>query len=770
MIACIVCDVDVSTLEAVLTSIALEKSFNDGLQKSWAVGLMILGEWCPPSLHPIARDRLPSLSDDVPASHSASDSEKTFGSGAFESSGALGELGSATLKFANDVHSYRDMANLWYRCVPSESDHSRPVISDVYCCGHRFITNNNEIVFFDYPERGTFYASVPPVLDPSAYDSGLSSVSDAASTISSTVSGSSSLSSPARGASDVGLSRGSSNPAIGTSHTPMRPDPILDDRREMQMVMAQLNSAHAVAQWLDAGLRPNQCSDSSAGTEASASVSLSRSNVTWYSRVSSTVAYACFQVLMGLMLLSLPLALFLYRIYSDVAKPILSTQLPAWMFGASLRIKSLSLAALQAEFRYGELCSWPRLYRQLEARHRQPFFVCDPSYRAHQLHLYDSVVRATFDSFCGVVGAVLLFVYADSVLSMLNNLYLFIEIDVLRSYVTWFMGEPSGFKLNPELTIWLGSAALSALSAWEFLIQTLRSIEFAVLALICVTGFSGASVMIAICSDVFSILTFQVYVLYVCSAFLYKAQLSVMRSFWALFAGKKYNVLRKRVDSHEYDLLQLLLGTLLFCSTFFLFPTVVMYYCFFATVRLVILSMQFLLNINMYALSHFPFFSVFVRLFRPELLPGGIYLQVYPSALPVNDNRPTLRHSASIATLPNLRLPVRARRLVANYFLLLSTPVSWDRLFYRIRNLLSLCASHYPISLVWRQVSRGIIVPPPPREQIYTLGLPSAGDSLDIRDLREFVKSFILETGPRRLLIRRIASSFSFPFSKVKTD
>jgi hypothetical protein len=50
--------------------------------------------------------------------------------------------------------------------------------------------------------------------------------------------------------------------------------------------------------------------------------------------------------------------------------------------------------------------------------------------------------------------------------------------------------------------------------------------------------------------------------------------------------GKRYNVLRDRVDSWDYSIDQLVLGTMLFTLVAFLAPTVIMYYALFALVSL----------------------------------------------------------------------------------------------------------------------------------------------------------------------------------------
>jgi phosphatidylinositol glycan class Q protein len=72
---------------------------------------------------------------------------------------------------------------------------------------------------------------------------------------------------------------------------------------------------------------------------------------------------------------------------------------------------------------------------------------------------------------------------------------------------------------------------------------------------------------------------------------LFRGELSRFDSFRNLgakdefFTGKRWNALRDRVDSYDYELDQLFLGTLLFTISLFLLPTVLTYYLFFAMVR-----------------------------------------------------------------------------------------------------------------------------------------------------------------------------------------
>ena len=57
--------------------------------------------------------------------------------------------------------------------------------------------------------------------------------------------------------------------------------------------------------------------------------------------------------------------------------------------------------------------------------------------------------------------------------------------------------------------------------------------------------------------------------------------------------GKKWNVLRKRVDSCDYDTSQLLMGTILFTILLFLLPTTGMYFLIFLLLRLLQFGVQF---------------------------------------------------------------------------------------------------------------------------------------------------------------------------------
>lgn len=127
---------------------------------------------------------------------------------------------------------------------------------------------------------------------------------------------------------------------------------------------------------------------------------------------------------------------------------------------------------------------------------------------------------------------------------------------------------------------------------------------------------------IAVFSDLLSILTVHIYSFYLASARIYHWQLTILISLFHLFRGKKHNVLRNRIDSCDYDLDQLLVGTIVFCLLLFLLPTVVVFYLNFAIARMVIISLKAAFDTLLSCLNHFPLFALMLRIKDPQRLPG----------------------------------------------------------------------------------------------------------------------------------------------------
>lgn len=144
--------------------------------------------------------------------------------------------------------------------------------------------------------------------------------------------------------------------------------------------------------------------------------------------------------------------------------------------------------------------------------------------------------------------------------------------------------------------------------------------------LIGISSFAGATMPISLVSDLLSLLTLQIYAFYVTSARIFHWQLSIITSLFHLFRGRKRNVLRDRIDSCDYDLDQLLLGTILFTLLVFLLPTVFVFYLTFATARVIVISLKCGLEISLACLNHFPLFAAMLRLKDSRRLPGKSHI------------------------------------------------------------------------------------------------------------------------------------------------
>lgn len=153
-------------------------------------------------------------------------------------------------------------------------------------------------------------------------------------------------------------------------------------------------------------------------------------------------------------------------------------------------------------------------------------------------------------------------------------------------------------------------------------IATLRPALPQIVLFVGFSSFGGASMPIALLSDLLSVLTVHIYSFYLASARIYHWQLNILLSLFHLFRGKKHNVLRNRIDSCDYDLDQLLVGTILFTLLFFLLPTVVVFYLNFAFARMIIISIKAVFDTLLSCLNHFPLFAVMLRVKDPRRLPG----------------------------------------------------------------------------------------------------------------------------------------------------
>ena len=200
----------------------------------------------------------------------------------------------------------------------------------------------------------------------------------------------------------------------------------------------------------------------------------------------------------------------------------------------------------------------------------------------------------------------------------------------LRGYLEHLNEYPGGFKLNVPLTKRLTSIVLFCVELYgKYVAEYLTSFKSIIFKLVSISGFFlGFSGMIALSFDLFRFSTIHIKNVYFVFTKVYAIQIVLLSSFWHLFRGNKKNVLRSRIDTFETDTRHLLLGTLFFTSSVFLFPTVTLYYSFCLFFTAMVYLIQSTIWLCFVFVREFPFYGTFLFFMDPKTMPKGLIFVV----------------------------------------------------------------------------------------------------------------------------------------------
>jgi phosphatidylinositol glycan class Q protein len=289
-------------------------------------------------------------------------------------------------------------------------------------------------------------------------------------------------------------------------------------------------------------------------------------------------------------------------------------------------LKDMSATAQQIDIRLQQFCYWPIQY--LTLRKSRATWGSITNSHPDYIRFYNSLWLVANDIILGIALGSYILDNSELAVAKVDMIFSAWSIDGLRRMIIWLMGWPGGLKLNTELADFLGDLFLWVIDYWAGCISLLRPHLPILIQVIGLSAFAGATMPISMFLDLVSLLTLHIYSFYIASARIFHWQLTIIISLFHLFRGKKRNVLRNRIDSCDYDLDQLLLGTILFTLQFFLLPTVFVFYLTFACARVAVIGLKAALEIGLACLNHFPLFAVMLRLKDPGRLPG-----LYPSLL-----------------------------------------------------------------------------------------------------------------------------------------
>ncbi|XP_061567846.1 phosphatidylinositol N-acetylglucosaminyltransferase subunit Q isoform X2 [Cololabis saira] len=198
----------------------------------------------------------------------------------------------------------------------------------------------------------------------------------------------------------------------------------------------------------------------------------------------------------------------------------------------------------------------------------------------------------------------------------------------LEELLQWLMGAPAGLKMNRALDQVLGRFFLYHIHLWISYIHLMSPFIEGILWYGGLSACLGLTFALSLLSDMVALFTFHIYCFYVYGARLYCLKIYGLSSLWRLFRGKKWNVLRQRVDSCSYDVDQLFIGMLLFTILLFLLPTTALYYLVFTLLRLVVVMFQGVLHLSVDFINSFPLFAMGLRICRPYRSAEGVKFRV----------------------------------------------------------------------------------------------------------------------------------------------
>ncbi|EGY17160.1 phosphatidylinositol N-acetylglucosaminyltransferase subunit GPI1 [Verticillium dahliae VdLs.17] len=363
-------------------------------------------------------------------------------------------------------------------------------------------------------------------------------------------------------------------------------------------------------------------------------------------------------------------------------------------------LKDISATAQQVEIRLQQFCYWPIQYRTLRQRkdNWESITTSHPDY----IRFYNSLWLVANDVIIGIALGSYIIDNGEWVAGSIAQLLQTYTVEALRRSISWLMGYPAGLKLNRELALFLGDLFLWVIEYWSGCIVITQKMLPHVVWFVGFSSFAGASMPIAVVSDLLSLLTVHIHCFYMASARIFHWQLTILISLFHLFRGKKHNILRNRIDSCDYDLDQLLVGTILFTVLFFLLPTVVVFYLNFAVARMVIISLKAVLDTLLSCLNHFPLFALMLRVKDPGRLPGGIRYELRNTV----DVRSHLQTSSQTPTSVIYLKPI---------------PLTFGAMFHQYFQMGNRIRKHYLSPRVLFSLLTGQFVPPINRRNLYSL-------------------------------------------------
>ncbi|KAG0268816.1 phosphatidylinositol N-acetylglucosaminyltransferase subunit gpi1 [Actinomortierella ambigua] len=539
----------------------------------------------------------------------------------------------AKLLQSPSLQQYKQTANLWFTIEIKPT--YIPSLMALHCCGFQYINISSEIIFYKQPDPRSlqFLTLDKLVLD-------ISNINASGALFD---------------ANTGPVARSKAVPGHSGLSLSTHPRTVTDD---MNVTLHQINTSFELEQAAHAKakkyLRRRTRSRSMSEAVRESAVDLSM-------RVRSKVAitaWALKPIVQPFITRPLMVVLAVGRLLIEIALYVLNWRLPPWLLNG-IAVKDLSTTGQQIDLRLQQVCFWPWQYIMVRKRAWTNTSVT----RAQYISFYNSMWLVANDIIIGVALGSFLIGNNKYMAQVLERYVKDYTIDSISAILEWLTNKteyPAGLKLNPELNPFLGQLFKWLIELWADFIVSLKPMMPMAINLIGLSGAFGATMSLSLISDLLAFTTLHVYWFYMVAAKIFHWQLTILYSLFNLFRGKKRNTLRHRIDSCDYDLDQLLLGTILFTLLTFLFPTIVVYYLTFALSRVTVICLQALMETVLACLNHFPLFAIMLRLKDPDRLPGGLKMEGCPESFFFDRATPLRWVVSSILSVSNPPYPLNS--------------------------------------------------------------------------------------------------------------
>ncbi|SBT77734.1 phosphatidylinositol N-acetylglucosaminyltransferase subunit GPI1, putative [Plasmodium ovale] len=249
-------------------------------------------------------------------------------------------------------------------------------------------------------------------------------------------------------------------------------------------------------------------------------------------------------------------------------------------------------------------------------------------------HRYKQIILIRFFALMTDVclGILLFFLITRNVLNLpavYEKIKVFHDTNTLTSILGTLLQNPLGLKLNNNFTSFIGSAIVSILDKWDYFKNIFPLRSSVVVDVFRVSSLLGFSFFLSLLIDYIKLITAHVSLIFfflkkLCSIFH-----SNIYSLYLLFNGKKWNILKLRVDTNYYTNEEVILGTILFTILIFLYPTVLVLFSAFGIIYFMINRFTYSLSIVKDVILYSPFYILFLRSSSNKYISKGIKLTKY---------------------------------------------------------------------------------------------------------------------------------------------